>query len=80
MKIKRITGLIFCIFLTAVFTQVWAQDSLSQSQKVNGADINETIKSFWKTNELIIGTSVVVLIILGSIFIWRKKKKSFDSL
>ena len=79
MKAERITRLVFCLFFTAIATCTKAQDPPANTQGINEAGISDTLKSFWKTNELIIGVSVVAIMLLIVFFIRRKKKKGIDS-
>ena len=48
--------------------------ALQGQNKTDEKGITEEVKSFWKTNELLIGVSLVALLGLIVFFIWRKKK------
>ncbi|HRI19310.1 MAG TPA: hypothetical protein PLA68_00085 [Panacibacter sp.] len=79
MKAKQITSFLLSLFLTTTATDVCAQDSSGSLKKGNENGITDSLKSFWKTNELIIGISVVVMLVLIIFLIWRRRKKSIDS-
>ncbi len=48
--------------------------ALQGQNKTDEKGITKEVKNFWKTNEILIGVSLVALLGLIVFFIWRKKK------
>lgn len=55
---------------TTAYSNINSGDTLSNAKNTTA----DALKKFWKTNELLIGVSVVALVGLIAFFLWRKRK------
>ncbi|MEP7319304.1 MAG: hypothetical protein ABI921_11200 [Panacibacter sp.] len=56
------------------FSSLENDDTSSSKSNLNESSTAASLKRFWKTNELLIGVSVVALVALIAFFLWRKRK------
>ena len=58
------------LMYTTAFSNIENGDILNNAKSTTA----DALKRFWKTNELLIGVSVVALVALIAFFLWRKRK------
>lgn len=58
------------LMYTTAFSNIENGDTLNNAKSTTA----DALKRFWKTNELLIGVSVVALVALIAFFLWRKRK------
>lgn len=74
MKVKRIAAFFLCLFFAVTSAMAFNESDTARPAENKTTNISASVKDFWKTNELLIGISLVALTVGIVFFVWRKRK------